>query len=131
MPPKYLPNHAGEPGVVQIPLSQRRSSCAVLVQIALSHYTHALGPPPTAGQGFQAMTIRSSILMLAGTLFFAGCVSTAPITQSAPASIEPVSSNIPTLVVGGTPSPSVTSQKGIKPMTATLIDIKTAKGVIE
>jgi peptidyl-prolyl cis-trans isomerase-like 1 len=86
------------------------------------------------------MKLQTSLGSLAvASLLFAGCVSTKPpeekITLSTPVPIVTASPDayaIPTLVVKGSPAPSVSpTVKGKKVMTATLIDIQTTKGLIE
>lgn len=69
------------------------------------------------------------------TVLLTGCVSTAVPETKIVQNVVPTPtinpSSIPTLVVNTTPTPVVKPVKGKKPMTATLIDIKTAKGVIQ
>ncbi len=78
-------------------------------------------------------------LLLVGLAAFAltGCVSTqapssASLLAATPAPTpHPDASSIPTFVIHATPTPLVQTIKGKKPMTATTVDIKTDKGIIE
>lgn len=81
------------------------------------------------------MNVRTISALTTTSVLLAGCVSTsapkeplslAPTPAAAEATPIPVASP---LAITATPTP--VSKKGTKTMTATLIDIKTAKGVIE
>src|SRR6185369_14697593 len=88
------------------------------------------------------MNTRFTVLTLGiSALLLAGCVSTktpaekislfTPPSAAAPTA-TPDASSIPTLVVHGNTTPTVSPQiKGKKTMTATLMDINTNKGTIE
>lgn len=87
------------------------------------------------------MKLRTSLLAFSVTsLALAGCVSTKPPTKDSfalttpvpVATVAPGGSSIPTLVVHGSPTPSVSPVvKGKKLMANTIINMQTTKGLIE
>lgn len=70
------------------------------------------------------------IVVAASSLLLSACVSTgAPETAAPPTTQSPQASSTPELTIN--PTATKAAEKGTKTMTATLIDIKTAKGTIE